>query len=284
MNDLPDYELHKASADSPPATLSSTRRLGVGVAIALLIAGVGIAVYVAIAWRSRPAPTLLPASAPTATAEEPPPSLGGQGEPIALPALDASDELVRTLVRALSTNPAITAWLATNGLIRTFTVAMANIADGATPAKHLKVLRPSSAFRIVERNGNPYVDPQNYDRYAVIADAIASVDPAGAAKLYATLKPRIEEAHQDLQSTDQSFDRTLERAIVMLLGTPILDGPLRLRPKGIGYAYDDERLEGLKGVQRQLLRMGPRNVRIIESRLREIALALGVQSTQLPAR
>src|SRR5436190_1679104 len=88
------------------------------------------------------------------------------------------------------------------------------VADGATPAKHLKVLRPSPAFRIVERQGIPYVDPRSYDRYATIADAVASINPAGAARLYATLKPRIEEAHRDLGALNQPFDRTLERAIL----------------------------------------------------------------------
>ena len=137
---------------------------------------------------------------------------------------------------------------------------------------------------MVERGGNPYLDPRSYDRYTAIADAIASVDPAGAARLYATLKPRIEEAHRELGSPDPSFDRTLERAIVALLDTPILDGPVRLKPKGIGYAFADERVEHLTGAQKHLLRTGPRNVRIIKERLRDIGIALGIPPGRLPAR
>ena len=91
-------------------------------------------------------------------------------------------------------------------------------------------------------------------------------------------------AHRELGSSDRSFDRTLERAIVALLDTPILDGPVRLKPKGIGYAYADERLERLTGAQKQFLRMGPRNVRIMKARLREIALTLGIPPIQLPGR
>jgi len=280
MNDPLDYELHRTPSESSPPTQSPTRPTGLWVAAVLLIAAAGVAAYIAFAWRARPVPTAAPA--PTASAKAPPVSLGGEAEPITIPPLDASDALVRTLVRALSENPAVTAWLTTNGLIRNFTVVVANIADGATPAKHLRVLRPSSAFRIVERDRNPYVDPRSYDRYAVIADAIASVDPPGAARLYATLKPRIEEAHRELGSSDASFDRTLQRAIVALLDTRIPEGPLRLKPKGIGYAYADERLESLTGAQKQLLRMGPRNVSIMKARLREIALALGIPPTQLP--
>jgi hypothetical protein len=282
MNDLPDYELQETPGESSLPTRSPTRPVGLWVALAILIVAAGAAAYLAFAWRTHPAP-MSAAPAPTAATKEPPRPLGGTAEPITLPALDASDALVRTLVRALSQNPAVAAWLTTNGLIRSFTVTVGNIADGATPAKHLKVLRPSSPFRIVERGGRPYVDPRSYDRYVTIADAIASVDPAEAARLYATLKPRIEEAHRDLGSPDRSFDRTLERAIVTLLDTPVVDSPVRLKPEGIGYAYDDERLESLTAAQKQLLRMGPRNIRIIKERLRGIALALGIPSRHLPA-
>ena len=72
----------------------------------------------------------------------------------------------------------------------------------------------------MSRDGSTVVDPRSYDRYARIADAVASVDPAGAARLYATLKPRIEDAQRDLGSSD-TFDHTLERAIVALLNTPV---------------------------------------------------------------
>lgn len=199
-----------------------------------------------------------------------------------LPPLDASDTLVRTLVQALTESPAVMAWLPTTGLIRNFTAVVANIADGATPAKQLKVLKPAAPFRIVTRDGGTYVDPRSYDRYARIADAVASIDAAGAAKLYATLKPRIEEAQKDLGAAD-SFDHTLERAIVALLATPAIDGGSeRLKPKGIGYGYADERLESLSAAQKQLLRMGPRHARVIKAKLRDIALALGIPASHLP--
>jgi hypothetical protein len=280
MNDLPDYELQKTPGESSPPTRSSMPPSGVWASVALLIAAAGAAAYIAFRWR--PPPALTPTSAPTAAARAEP-SLGGTAEAVSIPPLDASDAVVRTLVRALSESPAVAAWLSTDGLIRNLAVVAANIADGTTPAKHLKPLRPSSPFDIVERHGIANIDSRSYDRYAVIADAVASVDPAGAARIYAIIKPRVEEAHRELGFPDQSFDRTLQRAIVSLLRTPVLDGPVALKPKGIGYAFADERLEGLTAAQKQLLRMGPRNVRIIKERLRRIALALGVPSDELPS-
>jgi hypothetical protein len=281
MDDLPDYELERTTHASTPAVAPSTRPIGLSICAALLIAAAGAAY---LAFGRRPLPAVKPSATSAPTAKQPPPSLGGQAERIPIPPLGASDAVVRRLIRALSDNPAVTAWLTTHDLIQTFTVVVANIGDGATPAKQLRVLRPSAAaFSVVERDWNPYLDPRSYERYAVIANASTSLDPAGVAGLYATLKPRIEEAYRELRYPDRSFDRALERAIVAILKTPVLDGPVRLRPKGIGYAYADERLEDLTGAQKQLLRMGPRNVRIIKAKLRQIGLALGIPPDQLPA-
>ena len=282
MSDLQDLDLrsdHPASFDPdlPPRRASS-----VWVAVTLLVAAAGAAAYFAFVWRQPVAPARSAAASPAGTALSPSPPLGGKGEPMTLPPLDASDRLVRTLVQALTESPAVMAWLPTNGLIRNFTVVVSNIAEGATPAKQLTVLRPAAPLRIVTRDGSTFVDPRSYDRYTRIADAAASIDAAGAAKLYAMLKPRIEEAQRELGTPDP-FDRTLERAIVALLNTPVLDGSERLKQKGIGYGYADDRLESLTPAQKQLLRMGPRNVRVIKTKLRDIAIALGIPPSHLPA-
>ena len=80
-----------------------------------------------------------------------------------------------------------------------------------------------------------------------------------ALSLYATLKPRIEEAYRELGYPDASFDAALERAIVSLLETPVRSRPTRLRLQGIGYAFADPHDEALTGAQKQLLRMDRKN-------------------------
>jgi hypothetical protein len=215
-----------------------------------------------------------------AVAEAAPRSLGGEGDRIVLPPLADSDPIVRTLVEQLSRHPAVAAWLATNGLIRNFVVVVANTAEGVTPARHLRALGPASEFSVVDREGRLYVDPRSYDRYAPIADAVASIDAAGAARLYATLKPRIEEAYRELGYPEAEFDRPLERAIKSLIATPVVADPIRVKPKGIGYAYTDARLEDLSGPQKQLLRMGPAHVLVVEQALRRIAAALGIPDSE----
>jgi hypothetical protein len=217
-------------------------------------------------------------------APEPARPLGGEAAPIEVPPLNESDAVVRELVRQLSSHPRLTAWLATDGLVRNFTVVVANIADGTEVTTLLRPLRPSGAFGVVERGGSLYIDPRSYERYAGLAEGIGALDPAGTARLYATLKPRIEEAYGELGARE-TFDRTLERALVRLLETPATPGLVPVEPggRGIGYVFVDDRLEGLTPAQRQLLRMGPENVRIIQTKIREVALALGIPPQRLPA-
>jgi hypothetical protein len=278
MPDLLDYELLKTEEPRDPLP---NQRSGVWIAGVLLVAAAAVAVYLVYGRRSTPVP---PPQAAKAADPAPPPvgALGGDAERIAVPPLDESDPIVRDLVRKLTSHPAVLAWLATNGLIRNFSVVVANLAEGATPAKHLRALRPGSPFEVVERNGQLFIDSRSYDRYDGLAAAASSIDPAGASRLYATLKPRIEEAYAELGAQPASFDRALEGTIILLLQTPTVDGPVRVEPKGIGYRFADSKLERLTAAQKQLLRSGPRNVRMIQSALRRLALALGIPSERLP--
>ena len=278
MPNILDYEIQKT--DEPPPPEPAPNR-GVWIAAGLLVAAAAVALYVVYGRRPAPQSTTARTAAPASPPVRP---LGADAEPITLPPLGESDQVVRDLVRRITSHPQAIAWLATHGLIRNFTVVVANVGEGTTPARHLGALRPSSPFQVVERNGGLVIDPRSYERYDVLAAAAASIDPAGAARTYATLKPRIEEAYAELGVQPASFDGALERAIVALLQTPDIDGPVAVRPatKGIGYVFADQKLERLTNAQKHLLRTGPRNVRTIKSALRQLALALGIPAERLP--
>jgi hypothetical protein len=286
MTDSWDHDL-KDTAEEPLEPPLPPRQTGLWIAGALLAVAAIVAVYVAFGSRStleQPATTTAATAPPAPAAKEPRVnSLGGEPLPVTVPPLDEADPLVRRLVRDLSTHPQVAAWLATQYRIRNFAVVVTNIAEGKTPSALVPELRPRSGFRMIERGDALYLDPQTYERYSTLADAVESIDPAGSARLYATLKPRIEEAHRDLGYLDVSFDRMLERAIVLLLQTPVQDGAIAVEPRGIVYGFADAKLEELTPAQKQLLRLGPRNARVVQRKLREIALALGIPPDRLPA-
>jgi hypothetical protein len=280
MADVRDFDLLKVPDESqaPPPR----RPLGIWIAILVLVAGAAGALYVLFGRDEKAAPT----TAKSESARTTPPStapLGAEPAAIDVPPLNESDPVVRELVKQLTSHPTVAAWLTTDNLIRNFVVVTSNVADGKTPSRQLGVLRPSSTLSVIERDGNVYLDPKSYARYDGIAAAVASIDAAGAAKLYGTLKPRIEEAYSEL-GVQVPFDRILERAIVTLLKTPAIEDPIRLQPMGgTAYAFADPQLEGLTAAQKHLLRAGPRNARAIKSSLRAIAVALGIPADRLPA-
>jgi hypothetical protein len=277
---MQDFELLKET-EEPPNQAPSERPSWLWFVVAALVVATAAAVYIAAGRMRRAAPaTADPRRA--ATHQAPVRPLGGSAAAIDVPPLDQSDQVVRGLVKQITSNPRIAAWLASDGLIRTVVVAIENVAEGSTPAGRFRVLKPASGFEAIARGGNLQIAPRSYQRYDDLADAAASIDAAGAARLYTTLKPRIDEAYRDLGFPDTPFDRTLERAIVALLRTPAPDSAARLEPKGIGYGFVDPALEGLTAAQKQLLRTGARNVRIIQSSLRQIALALGIPAERLP--
>jgi DUF3014 family protein len=284
VDDIPDYDLVRTpdTVEAPaPAIPSGFRVIALVFVIAAAVFGVLVwyLVYFPRHAAAPPAATERSPQTPTEVARP----LGGTPEPVAVPPLDESDPVVRDLVHTITSHPAVLAWLATNGLIRNFTVVVANVVDGVTPARHLSALRPPSQFQVSTTNGKLFIDSRSYDRYNRIADAVASIDPAGASRVYATLKPRIQDAYAELGLPPASFDRALESAIVALLQTPVVDGPVRVEEKGgVGYRYADPALEALTGAQKHLLRTGPRNERMIQSALRGLARALGVPASHLP--
>lgn len=201
---------------------------------------------------------------------------------IVLPPLDETDALVRQMVEKLSLHPAVAAWLTTDGLLLNFVVVTSRIANGVTPVAELKAVGPVPRFRPRRAGDDLFVDPSSYRRYDRYAAAVSSLDAGGTARLYTTLKPRINEAYERVAPGGGDFDRVLERAIIEMLEVPVVEGEVELVPHGTVYGFADERLQALSASQKQLLRMGPQNVRTVQAKLREVASALGIPASRLP--
>lgn len=191
--------------------------------------------------------------------------------------LDESDELIRKLVGELSSHPELAAWLMTDDVIRKFVAAVDNIASGHSPRPQIDFFKPQENFLVTEEEGDYFIDPESYRRYDVVTEVFLSIDTKGCVTLYKQLKPAIQEAYQDLGYPDRDFHTTVKRAIGELLKTPVLEENIQVDKEVITYKMLDSELESLNQAQKHLLRMGPENVRKIQSKLRDIAQALGFQ-------
>ena len=285
MTELGDFPLH---APEHPAARPPGSRLRLLVAVALLLGAVTAGVLYWIAPRQSeeaPPPAVVESPAPAEPAAPEPRELeevAAEPEPLILPLLDQSDTLLRDLAAALSAHPDLAAWLVTDELIRTFTVAVENVADGQNPAPRLSALAPKTGFRTAGREADLRIDQESYDRYNGLGDLVTSLDADGAGRLYVAFTPLIAEAYRELGHPEGGFDETLERAIRRLLDTPVVEREVLLFARLVHYEYADPMLEALSPVQKQLLGTGPRNVRLIQAKLRELAAALGIPAERLP--
>lgn len=273
MADFDDLKLEKTPAPPPPP---QPRWIPILAVVVLVLALGGVWYYL----RQRPEPE-------TDAGQRPAVPAAGQGriaepQPVDLPPLDESDAFVRDLVGGLSQHPVIMSLLATDGLIRTFAVSMLNIADGDTPTRHLNTIKPDRTFGVRKQRTRTTIDPASYERFDTHAAAISGLDAAGVGKAYNTLKPRLQEALREVAGPNADIDRTMERAIVELLGAPVVEGDIAVVPEIVGYSYADPALASLSRAQQQLVRMGPQNTRRVQQKLREVAAQLGIDPASLP--
>lgn len=280
-NEIGDYELETGEPgieveeehypDRPP------ERTTLWIVVAV-VAAVLIAVMLFFYFRSEPELDTV-AETPTAEApsvEAPTPALDEPAEPqLELPELTASDAFIRDLTSALSSRPELAKWLATDDLIRRFVAAVDNVAEGVSPRPHLLVMAPEGDFEVVDLGGGRVViDPRSYNRYNMLAAVIGSLDAQGSARLLENLEPLFDEAYRELGYPGGSFRATFQKAIRAFLTVPVLDDDaIRLDPGVSAFKFSQSHLEDLTSAQKQLIRTGPDNTRIIQAKIREVQAA-----------
>jgi hypothetical protein len=235
-------------------------------AIPWVLVGLG-AIAVAVYLLRRPA---------EAPAPPPPPPPQAQPAPkkpadVPLPPAGTSDQLVRKALAGVS--PPIAKWLQQADLLDRSVVIADNLAEDVTPRKQLPFLAPSRPFSAPKN----VLDEHSYRRYDTFADAIASIDAKALAAAVRELHPLLESAYHKLGYPERSFDSVATRALQRLIDAPVVEGAVPLVPKGAIYKYAVEELESQGPIEKHLLRMGPRNTKLIQIKAREIASALDLR-------
>lgn len=266
-----DRGAESAAPEPPP------RRRGPGLIIAAAaVAGI-LAALVYFVWIGRrPAPAAQPA--PTTSTEvpvAPAQPLDLPDEP--LPPLSASDSFVRRVVALLSDHPALARWLASDALIERTATAVEQMGDGRTPAEPFAFVRPSARAGSVQRGSSLVVDPASYRRWDEVAGVVTSVDPAQAAELYRHLRPLFVETYRGMGHPDGNFDLAIGRAAGRILATPIVEQPIGVDARRGYLEHTDPQLRVLPPVSRQLLLMGPANLRRLQDWTSRFLAAAGIE-------
>ena len=203
-----------------------------------------------------------PAPVDTAEASEP-------AEP-PLPPLEESDSLMREQLAAAGIGPELDQMEAEENLVQLGAALVDGFSRGVVQYKLLPVKRPTQPFGVEIKGQQLYMDPAGYARYDEYAEAIATLDTQALVGSFHRMRPLYEQAYAQLGMDPETFDNAVIRMLDHVLQTPEIDEPIELTRKSVMYQYADPQLEQLSTVQKQLLRMGPQNLR----RIKEQAAAL----------
>lgn len=190
--------------------------------------------------------------------------------PPELPPLAESDSMVREQLSAAGAGPELDKLQQQENLIQQGTALIEGFSRGLVVRKLLPLDPPEGAFSVQEQGEQMFMSPASYVRYDNYAGAIASLDSATLVSNFHTMRPLFEQAFGQLGLPAEDFDNAVIRVLDRILATPEIEDPIALTRRSVMYQYADPQLEQLTPLQKQLLRMGPDNIR----RVKEQAAAL----------
>lgn len=177
---------------------------------------------------------------------------------------EAGDALLLQKLAAAGAKPVLKKLLADHQPLEVSAAVIDGLGRGVILRKFLPAATHSEKFSVVTRDDGYYMDPNGFMRYDKYADAIAALDIGVLVNAFHLLRPTYEQAYGYLGLDPADFDNAVIRMLDLVLATPEIGEPIALTPKAVVYVYADPGLESLPAVQKQLLRMGPDNIRRIK--------------------
>jgi hypothetical protein len=190
-----------------------------------------------------------------------------------LPNLLDSDVLVRQELAKIS--PGMLPWLSADQLIRRYMLVVNDFAQSQRIAVHMSFIRLDEPF-LVDMIGNDlFISAKCYQRYNRLVQALQAINANVAIKFYKQIRPLMLLVYSEFgYPKDITLEAILKKAVAQILAAPVLEGQVGLVRPSLYYKFADSKLELLNPVQKQMLRMGPENTRIVQAKLREFMAVL----------
>ena len=260
----------------------SAAQAGVIVVLLLVIAG-GVVLLTGM-WppKEEPAPTVTapppePPPSPIMTAieepapepsEPPPPPPEPVEDP--LPRLEESDDAVRDAVGDIPLGTAGQQYLIPGNIIERSASLIYLMAQGDVPYKLLPVSRPKAAFPIRDDGTQVVTDPAGFERYDALTQWLQSLDLESLLSSLEWFIPLFKEAWSYYGEDPAAFDMAVVITLDLVIATPEIDlSEARLTRKEAVWIFEDPAIEGLAPIQKQVLRMGPENAKILKAKAAE---------------
>jgi hypothetical protein len=188
--------------------------------------------------------------------------------------LEGSDPLVREALAASVADGVFEQALKQEDLLERGTAFIDAAGNGSILNKVFPFPPIEGKYSVIEVAGKPTVDPQSYQRYDKYAQSISALDPDTLASAFHQFRPQLELAYANLGYDAADMDNSLIRALDQVIAAPVLEEPAALVKHVTTYTYEDESLENLSPIAKQLMRMGPENQAIIQAQAKALRAAL----------
>ena len=150
-------------------------------------------------------------------------------------------------------------------------VAIADILrQGEVPYKLLPVARPKQKFPFADNGLAVTMDPAGFARYDGLTNTLSKLDVNTTITLFREYQSTIEQAWQALGYADKSVEPALLEVLELIMLTPDIQLDARLLRDEANWVYEDESLEKLPALQKQIMRMGPENAERLKALARDL--------------
>lgn len=193
---------------------------------------------------------------------------------VPLPELANSDAAFTQDVLAISAQ--LKSFLFTNQLLRKIIFSINDMAQGMRPPmKRLHELSFSPPFSVSQQGSKIYISAASYQRYDKLAQSIDAIDTHAAVALYQKYLPLFQQVFKQFSYPENyHILDIIKAATAKILDVPVINGEVELIRSTVHYKYANSNLEKLSALDKQMLRMGPNNTRMIQHKLRELIEAL----------
>ena len=159
-------------------------------------------------------------------------------------------------------------------IIANLVASITNTAQGRLPENVSLLTPPIQEFGVFKKADNHFISPESFTRYNVYAQTFDQIDTSDLLALLAQYEPQILTNFEQIAEPNADFTDTLITAINRLLDTPSVNLPIPVVSDSAMYKFANPQLEALLPAQKQLLRMGPDNMRMVKAKLRDLRTAL----------
>jgi len=184
-------------------------------------------------------------------------------------ALADSDDFIRAALAPLF--PGLNGmgfWEPENVLQRWVTL-INEVADGHVLFKHRWFLTANSSFPVIETENGLLLDPEGYHRFDQMVAAFTDADIDTAMVFLNENKALMDIVFQQFSHSDGfTLNKLFLKSIDMVLAAPIITDDMLVIKKMDRYYFANPDIEGLSGIAKQMIRLGPNNTRSIQDKLK----------------